>query len=143
LRQLKSKYPILAKHLQPAQSCAISGPNSLAIRFSREYTYAYEACLNEANTQRIRETLSLILGQPAGVRFECVSAAGTTTSPPGGGSAPVTPADHRRQLQNLPMFRRAWESLGAQISHVDDDFNPHALPRKQTEPPPEADPDEI
>ncbi len=143
MRQLKSKYPILAKHLQLAQLYAISGPNSLAIRFSREYTYAYEACLNEANTQRIRETLSLIIGQPAGVRFELVTAAGTSTSLPGGGSAPVTPADHRRQLQNLPMFRRAWELLRAQISHVDEDFDPYALPRKQPEPPPVADPDEI
>ena len=43
-------------------------------------------------------------------------------------SAP-TAGDRKKSLLGLPLFKKASETLGAQIWHVDDDFNPIAPPR--------------
>jgi hypothetical protein len=37
--------------------------------------------------------------------------------------------DRKRTLQALPLFKKANEALGAQIWHVDEDFNPVVPPR--------------
>ena len=42
----------------------------------------------------------------------------------------MSAADRRSQLQSLPIFKRAAEALGAQIWHVDDEFNPY-VPHRQ------------
>ena len=46
-------------------------------------------------------------------------------------------------MMGLPLFKKAGESLGAQIWHVDDEFNPAAPPRKPgaASSDPEAEPD--
>jgi len=44
---------------------------------------------------------------------------------------------------DLPLFRKAGEALGAQIWHVDDEFNPAAPPRRPGETStPDSDPEE-
>jgi hypothetical protein len=50
--------------------------------------------------------------------------------------------ERRKQLMGLPLFKKAGESLGAQIWHVDEDFNPTTPPQPATDPAPDADPDE-
>ena len=53
-------------------------------------------------------------------------------------------AQRRKQLMGLPLFKKAGESLGAQIWHVDDEFNPTAPARtnKDKDPDSEADTEE-
>ncbi len=139
LRYLAENSPILANHLKLTSSYAIFGPNALAIRFGTEYNHAHDACATEANTRRIQEALGRLTGQPALVRIERIS-----------GEAGTQPAaindvpDRKKQLMDLPLFRHAGEALGAQIWHMDDDFDPDAAPRS---PPATSintpDPDEI
>ena len=56
--------------------------------------------------------------------------AAIATEQNGSPSAPPAPApvDKKRSLAALPLFKKASEALGAQIWHVDDDFNPTAAP---------------
>jgi hypothetical protein len=128
IRYLGEKSPILANHLKFASSPAIFGPNSLAIPFHSEYNHAREACSSEANTRRIAEALGRLTGQPARVRFDLATGEAPTPEAPTGGLASA--ADRKKQLMGLPIFKKAGEALGAQIWHVDDEFNPAAAPRK-------------
>jgi DNA polymerase III subunit gamma/tau len=141
-RHLGQKSPMLASHLKLAKLPAIIGPNSLAIRFHSEYNHAYEACDDgDANQRRIEECLNRIVGTPIKVFFELVTGLETGATP--SAATRVAPAgDRKKQLMELPLFRRAGEALGAQIWHVDDDFNPVAPPPRAATGP-EADPDEI
>jgi DNA polymerase III subunit gamma/tau len=143
-RYLGEKSPILANHLRFAIQPAIFGPNSLAIRFPSGYNHAGEACASEANTRRIEEALHKLTGQPVTVRVELASGPAPATTPPAASGPPAnSPADRKKQLMGLPLFKKAGEALGAQIWHVDDEFNPVAPPRKPeaANPDSEADPD--
>jgi DNA polymerase-3 subunit gamma/tau len=142
IRYLAKKSPILANHLKSAGQAAIFGPNALVIRFSAEYTHTYEACATEASTQRLQEALQKITGQPALVRVERVTGALPGLPSPTAKAQPGNPVQERRkQLMSLPLFKKASETLGAQIWHVDEDFNPSAPPRPASTTP--EDPDEM
>jgi len=123
------RYAILGNYLKTAHSHAIFGPNALAIRFSAEYNHQYDACASEASTKRLQEVLTAILGGPAQVRVERISgsAAGPQAAATNGA---MSVGDRKKQLMSLPLFAKASETLGAQIWHVDDDFDPAAQPRK-------------
>jgi DNA polymerase-3 subunit gamma/tau len=129
LRYAADRFPILANHLKLASSYAIFGPNGLAIRFSPRYSHAYDACATDANRGRFEEVLRRLTGQAVTVRVE------KTSEPAGVGPepAPVPVADRKKTLQALPLFKKAGEALGAQIWHVDEDFNP-AAPRPAPRP---------
>jgi DNA polymerase-3 subunit gamma/tau len=142
LRYAGEKYPILAKHLSFSSSYAIFGPNSLVIRFPAAYREARVACEAEAGVQRIQEALKRVTGQAIAVRFDTDASAPAVAVP-----APVpAPVDPKRSLAVLPLFKKASEALGAQIWHVDPDFNPIAPPRQapqgNTDRDPETDTDE-
>ena len=145
LQQSEEKFPILAKQVRLAHSHAISAPNALAIRFTAAYSHEYDACVAEGAVQRMQEVLRRITGQPVVVRVEKIadSAAGrgTASSAPQHAAPPVI--DRKKTLQSLPLFKKASEALGAQIWHVDDDFNPAAPPRPAQDPDPATDPDEV
>ena len=130
IRYLSTKYPILANQLRTANHTAIFGPNALAIRFPSDYNHHCEACNTEGNILRIQDGLQKITGQTVQVRMEL--AIGVVSGMPAQATRnqsanPVT--ERRKMLMTLPMFRKASESLGAQISHVDEDFNPDAPPK--------------
>jgi DNA polymerase-3 subunit gamma/tau len=128
IHYLGEKSPILANHLKFASPPAIFGPNSLAIPFPSGYNHAREACSSEGNTRRIADALTRLTGQPARVRFDqATGPAQTIPDSPTGGLASA--ADRKKQLMGLPIFKKAGEALGAQIWHVDDEFNPAAPPR--------------
>ena len=59
-------------------------------------------------------------------------------------AAPPQPSapDRKKQLMGLPLFRRANETLGAQIWHVDDGFNPVPVQKPEPGPLPDAELDE-
>jgi len=127
---LSDRSPILASQLGNANSHAIFGPNSLVIRFGPDYNHLHEACSSEASTRRIQDVLASITGMPAMVRVERTGAA--NGQPEIQTVAPATPADHKKRLMELPLFQKASEALGAQIWHVDDEFDPTAQTRTST-----------
>ncbi len=128
LQNAEEKFPLFAKQLSLASSYAIFGPNSLAIRFPSGYAHAYDACATEANVQRIQDLLRRLTGQTVTVRIELDR---TASAPERHATAhqPPAPLDKKKSLATLPLFKKASEALGAQIWHVDDDFNPAAPPR--------------
>jgi DNA polymerase-3 subunit gamma/tau len=130
LQYAAEKSPILAKHLSFSSSHAIFGPNSLVIRFPIAYSDAREACASESNTQRIQESLRHVTGHPVTVRIEIDTTAAARALTNGAPTTAAQPAtDRKKTLGALPLFKKASEALGAQIWHVDDDFNPAAPPR--------------
>jgi DNA polymerase-3 subunit gamma/tau len=126
LGYLAEKSPILTNHLKSALSPAIFGPNSLVIRFHSSYNHAHEACKTDVNLQRVQDALSKLLGKPATVRVELVGGPNPQAAKPTTATAPAPVGDRKRSLQGLPFFRKAGESLGAQIWHVDEGFSPVA-----------------
>ncbi len=121
-QNLLEKSPILANHLQLAQPPAIFGPNSLVFRFEPRYTYAYDICSTDANVLRIKEWLQHLTGQAYTIRMELINGIAEMATTPTANQ----PGERRKQLMNLPIFRKASEALGAQIWHVDDEFSPQS-----------------
>jgi DNA polymerase-3 subunit gamma/tau len=146
-RHLAEKSPMLASHLRFARLPAIFGPNILVIRFQSEYNHAYDVCDAEENIHRIEEALLKECGRPITVSCEIVidRDAGPTSGPAAanGGPRVLQASDRRKQLMGLPLFRKAGEALGAQIWHVDDDFNPVAPAQPTNNTDPDREPDEI
>jgi hypothetical protein len=141
VKLLSEKSPILANHLQLAQSPAIFGPNSLAFRFDPRYTHAYEICATDANVLRLKDCLQQLTGQVYLVRIELLGPTATSEANPTP-LATQQPGERRKQLMNLPIFRKASEVLGAQIWHMDDEFSPNTTPRQRTENTPLQHPEE-
>jgi DNA polymerase-3 subunit gamma/tau len=131
LQYTGEKYPILAKHLSFCSSHAIFGPNSLVIRFPPAYSESRTTCEAESGVQRIQEALRRVTGQAVAVRFEADAATAVPAAPQ---PAASLVADDKRSLSALPLFRKAIEVFGAQIRHVDPDFNPAAPPRPAAQP---------
>ncbi len=152
-QDVTERSPLLGSQLKSANSPAIFGPNSLEIRFHSSYSQAYDACAQEMNRAKITESLRRIVGPGAMIKLERVAGPAPTqmtrtTETPARSQA----AERRKQLMDLPLFKKASESLGAQIWHVDEAFNPNAtrpaLPAStdsdddEAEPNPVLDPDE-
>jgi DNA polymerase III subunit gamma/tau len=130
IRQLSARYPILANQLKSANQPAIFGPNILVIRFTSDYNHLCEACATDGNIIRIQEGLQKITGQLINIRFETVDVMPPGVSGQTARNAPANPVTERRKLlMTLPLFRRASEVLGAQIWHMDEEFNPDAPPQ--------------
>jgi DNA polymerase-3 subunit gamma/tau len=130
IRNLSARYPILANQLKSAIQPAIFGPNTLVIRFPSDYNHLREACDTEGNTLRIQDGLQQLTGKPVSIRMEVASE--TTSGSPARTlrNTSVNPVTERRKLlMTLPLFRKASEALGAQIWHVDEEFNPDAPPK--------------
>ena len=139
LQYLSEKSPLLAGQLKQALPPAIFGPNALAIRFHSSYNLPYESCRTEQNIQKLQEALKKLLGKPVTVRIDLVGGPNPmAAAKPAAASAPP-PGDRKRVLQGMPFFKQAVQSLGAQIWHVDEGFNPVALPAANAAEPVEDD----
>jgi DNA polymerase-3 subunit gamma/tau len=124
---IQTKSPLLAKSLSSASSYAIFGPNTLVIRFPLAYTTQREVCALESNIQRIVDSLHHLTGKAWTVRLETDTS--VPDEPAATSNAPVAAiADRKKALMGLPLFKKASEALGAQIWHVDEDFNPASRP---------------
>ncbi|MCS7269682.1 MAG: hypothetical protein NZ703_01235, partial [Gemmataceae bacterium] len=142
LRRLEERFRILANHLKQAMPPQLSGVNTLVVRFAAPYNSAYEACSgNEEFARRLEETVRMVTGQPVQIRYERVPlppAASREASPSGGVATPSAQpvastttstgspgsGDPRRHWLERPLFRKAAETLGAQIIRVDEGFQP-------------------
>jgi DNA polymerase III subunit gamma/tau len=143
-RHASERYPMLASQLKFANLPAIFGPKTLVIRFQSEYNHAYEACDSEENIRRMEEILQRESGQPIKVACELVTAGPEprpTLTAAAGNPRPIQASDRKKQLMGLPLFRKAGEALGAQIWHVDEDFNPEAPSRTANARPQDTDSD--
>ena len=132
IRHLGEKSPILANHLKLANSPAIFGPNSLAIPFPAEYNHAREACSSEGNTRRIADALAQLTGKSSNIRFEYAAGRASEDRQPEFGTTTI---DRKKALQDLPLFKKASEVLGAQIWHVEDGFSTTAIPHRRADAP--------
>lgn len=135
IRQFEEQAPVLASYLRLANLPAIFGPNALAIRYLGEYSHAYDFCATDRNAAKIQETFRKLTGQPVVLKFERT----TTGSPPPNPAAsakpaPAKPYGTKNGLMALPLFRRAAEVLGAQLTRADEAFDPTAaVPAPQAE----------
>jgi DNA polymerase-3 subunit gamma/tau len=117
--------PILANELEKALAPAISGPNTLVIRFPVSYNSAREFCQDPARVARTEELLRRVTGQSCQLRIEAA-----------GGPAPIEtgrvddesanlPSRSRRQRAEAahePLLKRAIDVLAAQVVPLDDGF---------------------
>ncbi|QDU20616.1 DNA polymerase III subunit gamma/tau [Urbifossiella limnaea] len=124
-RILHERAPLLASQLDSALVPAIFGPNSLAIRFPPGYNSAYQASATEQGLLRVQDALKRVTGKPVTVRFDAPPSGGPAESP---AKLPATSAAERKKtLMTLPFFQKAADSLGAQLWHVDEAFDPAAV----------------
>src|SRR5207249_789174 len=90
-----------------------------------------------------QDALRRITGQPITVKVDLTGGPAPAgqkprpDSPPGGQAA-----ERRKQLMQLPLFKRAAEALGARLWHADEAFNPAAARPAAAAPPPAAVADE-
>jgi hypothetical protein len=90
----------------------------------------------------MQEALRRVTGQAISVRVEIdTSAAAKAVVNVSPATAAPAAIDRKKTLGALPLFKKASEVLGAQIWHMDDDFNPAAPPRTTQRPNKDHDPD--
>jgi DNA polymerase-3 subunit gamma/tau len=114
----------LAKRLERASSIAISGPKTLVLRFGPGYNHEREHCQAPGSQARVEEALRKITGHSWSVRIESVSSAAAAL-PASAEATESSPSRYRRQrteAMKVPLVKRAFELLGAQLVQVDDGF---------------------
>jgi DNA polymerase-3 subunit gamma/tau len=122
---LRSVGHMLGNFLEKAGLPAITGPNSLVLRFSADYNQAREYCQEPARLAKIEEAVRKCTGRPWILRVEggAISAPATTPAPavetP---PAPPPRRNHRAEAEKEPLVKRAVDALGAQIVRVEDGF---------------------
>jgi DNA polymerase-3 subunit gamma/tau len=117
--------PMLATDLGRAGDVAISGPNTLVIRFHPRYNFLREQCQDPERVARVEEVLARITGQDCKLRVEV--GGGDAADVPAGNGGPVSPAPRRRSAAlDSPLIQRAVEVLGAQEVRSDPEFGDEA-----------------
>jgi len=82
--------PLLASELGKAEVPAISGPNTLVLRFPLQYNQAREHCQEPVRVTRIEELLRKITGRAWQVRIDSAGNGAATTTTTGAKAAPAT-----------------------------------------------------
>lgn len=129
---LKQVGGFLANHLQNADLPAISGPNSLVLRFQPQYNQDRQYC--QERLARAEEVLRKIAGPAWHLRIE--GGADAVEQPTAVAEAENSQSRYRRQRAEIgqaPLIKRAVDLLGAQILHVDEGFGaqPETTPQPQ------------
>jgi hypothetical protein len=114
---------MLAGDLRLAGMPAITGPNTLVLRFPLAYNKAQEYSQRQAG--KVEQTLQRLTGRPWTLRIE--AAGGTKgTEPAGSVSTPTPPAQPRvnpkEEAEKIPLVRRALDVLEGQIIRADENF---------------------
>jgi DNA polymerase-3 subunit gamma/tau len=116
--------PMLAADLGRVADVAISGPNTLAIRFPPRYNFLQEQCQAPDRVAHIEGVLAKITGHTCKLRIEAGSGdAAVQRGPalPEAGPSPVRPR-RQRSPRAQALVERAEEVLGAQVVREDDGF---------------------
>ncbi len=123
--------PLMGKHVEKAGLPAISGPNTLALRFAARYNHEREFCQEPARVQRVEDLLRRIVGQPCQLRVESVGNGAepepAETATDAANSQPRSRSNWAERVQD-PLLKRAVDVLGAQPLHVDDGFGAAPAP---------------
>jgi DNA polymerase III subunit gamma/tau len=122
---LRSVGHMLGNFLEKAGLPAITGPNSLVLRFAADYNQEREYCQEPARLAKIEEAVRKCTGRPWILRVEggAISAPATTPAP-AVETPPASPPrrNHRAEAEKEPLVKRAVDALGAQIVRVEDGF---------------------
>jgi DNA polymerase-3 subunit gamma/tau len=124
---------------------AISGPNSLVLRFPPEYNHAREHCQQPELVKKVEGHLRTLTGQVWTVRIEAPPApvAGASAGVPRTDGSP--PRSHRQREEaalQQPLVKRAHEVFDALFLRVDEGFGAETPPAAAPEMAEDADPDE-
>jgi DNA polymerase III subunit gamma/tau len=122
---LRSVGPMMSNFLEKAGLPAITGPNSLVLRFSADYNQAREFCQEPTRLAKIEEAVRKGTGHPWILRVEGGAAPAPATTPAPVVEAPPAPPprrNHRAEAEKEPLVKRALDALGAQIVRVEDGF---------------------
>jgi len=121
---LRSVGPMMGNFLEKAGLPAITGPNSLVLRFSSDYNQAREYCQEPARLAKIEEAVRKGTGHPWILRVEGSAAPAPTRAPAPAVETPAPPSrrNHRAEAEKEPLVKRALDALGAQIVRVEDGF---------------------
>lgn len=120
---------IRAEQLKFAGLPAIFTPNTLSIRFPAQYSAAYDFCASESGQETIRNSLKKVTGKDWLLRFEKVADASAN------GALELAPArrdQRRKDLLELPLFKKAVDVLGAQLIKADPGFDPQSGAAEET-----------
>jgi DNA polymerase-3 subunit gamma/tau len=107
---------------------AISGPNALVLRFPAGYNHTVDA----SKQARLEEVIRKVIGPNVVVRLDNgplstggpPSAEPAVRQPPAAVQAPTTKAKRSRsEVAQLPLVKKAMDVLGAQVVHLDEDFD--------------------
>jgi DNA polymerase-3 subunit gamma/tau len=117
--------PILGSRLQRADIPAISGPNTLVIRFNAAYNSERDYCSDPTRVARMEEVLRKLTGLPCQLRVESAGGRALANSPETADEPEQSVSRYRRQRAEAvqePLLKRAIDVLGAQIVQVDEGF---------------------
>jgi DNA polymerase-3 subunit gamma/tau len=112
---------LLKQHLQGVAQIAISGPNSLVLRFSSDYTFSKQYCERTEVRSRLQQNVQSITGADVRIELqlqvpEMEDAGGQSTgAAPAAASAAEPPADEQD-----PFVQQAADLFGAKIAKVED-----------------------
>jgi DNA polymerase-3 subunit gamma/tau len=129
---------------------AISGPNTLVIRFPIAYNSEKDFCTQPERLSRLEAELGKITGQNWKVRIETVLNSPADQQPLPVRTAPAEAENGlakarrlREAAESVPLIKRAMEVLGAQVVRVDEHFSTVApTPAETTQPATEEVPEE-
>jgi DNA polymerase-3 subunit gamma/tau len=129
---LKQVSPMLGGNLQKATP-AISGPNTLVLRFPGEYNHQKEFCQEPERLGRVEEAVSKIIKSRCQVRVESAGGKATAAAEaqPAAAPQPKPAANNdkrkaRERVQQIPLLKSAMDVLDAQIVNIEDDFGSSA-----------------
>jgi DNA polymerase-3 subunit gamma/tau len=117
--------PLLARELSKAEAPAISGPNTLVLRFPIDYNAAREYIEQPGTVARIESLLEALTGAKCNLRVDGVPINPFGTQPDTASRKEEAQSPYRRkQAEALkePLVRKAMERMGAQILEVDEGF---------------------
>jgi DNA polymerase-3 subunit gamma/tau len=127
--------PILAGNLGKAEVPAISGPNTLVVRFPISYNAAQEHCEQPSNVAKVEEALRKVIGRSCHLRIETVAGEGTAKAVEDSDNSQSRYRRQRSEAIKVPLVKRAVEILGAQLVDVEEGFgDAPATPPERVEP---------
>jgi DNA polymerase-3 subunit gamma/tau len=135
-----------AAQLGKAGLPAISGPNTLVLRFDVAYNHEWTFCSDAARIQRVQDALRKVTDEPWTVRIEtAVMRNGPTAQQPVTNGLPVVSDRVQRQREALqdPLLQQAKDVLGAKAIHVDEGFGSPSQPVPERSNPELPDPEEL
>jgi DNA polymerase-3 subunit gamma/tau len=114
---------LLVPELEKGGVPAISGPNSLVLRFPAAYNQAQVSCQEADKLRRVEEILRRITGRPWNLRVESVATpADLQAVVPSEPAVPVARRSPREEAEKVALVKRALEVFGATVQRMEEGF---------------------